>query len=369
MGDTNGQALVIDNGSGLLKAGFAGKPSPKSVFPTILGRSSQRGTNQVFIGDEVHSKARDLTLSHPIERGIITDWSHMEQIWHHSFYNMLRVSPDEHPILLTEVPLNTKASRERMVGIMFDTFNAPALYVLNTAKLAMHTSGSSTGVVLDCGDGVTHAAPIYEGYVLPHAFVRSGIAGSDLMRNLIITLGNRGYSFTTLSQRELVRDIKEKLCYVALDFDHEMEKSAQSSDLEKSYELPDGSVITVGNERFRCAEVLFQPAFVGKEGGIHLDVFEAVKKCDVDLRKEFYSNIVLAGGNSMFVGIVERLETEVAALAPPGMKVKVAARADRMYSAWLGGSMIASLSGFKQMCVSKEEYEESGPSIVHNRFI
>merc|ERR1712152_56248 len=265
------------------------------------------------------SKRGILTLKYPIEHGIVTNWDDMEKIWHHTFYNELRVAPEEHPVLLTEAPLNPKANREKMTQIMFETFNTPAMYVNIQAVLSLYASGRTTGIVMDSGDGVTHTVPIYEGYALPHAISR-----------------------------------------LDLDFDQEMENAASSSSLEKSYELPDGQVISIANERFRCPEALFQPALLGMEScGIHETTYNSIMKCDVDIRKDLYANTVMSGGTTMYPGIADRMQKEITALAPSPIKIKIIAPPERKYSVWIGGSILASLSTFQQMWISKQEYDES----------
>ncbi|KAH3756072.1 actin, cytoplasmic 2 [Pelomyxa schiedti] len=363
-------ALVFDNGSGSFKAGFGGDDAPRSIFPTIVGRPLGGIPGQeTYVGDEVATAGLMMKSTYPIDRGTVVNWDNMEKIWHHTFEKVLGVEPEEYPVLLTDSPLPCRPDREKMTQIMFETFNTPGMFVANPAVLSLYGSERTSGIVVDSGYGLTHAVPVYEGYALPNTIRRLNFAGRDLTDHMMTILTERGYSLmTTKTEREAVCAIKERLAYVAFDFEAEMKTAAETSSLEKSYRLPDGSNVTIGSERFRCAEVLFQPYLSGLDApGIHDACYESLTKCDPGIHEELYNNIVLSGGTCKFPGIAERLRKEMAQLAPANTKVRVIARRESQYLAWIGGSILVSVSSFQQMWINKEEYDESGPTVVHRK--
>ena len=251
---------------------------------------------------------------------------------------------------------------------MFEKFHVPAMYVAIQAILSLYSSGRTTGLVLDSGDGVTHTVPIYEGYSLPHATVRQDFAGRDITDFLIQLLTERAYGFTTSAEREIVRDMKERLCYVAMDYEQDLVSSLKTTTNERSYELPDGQIIRLGSERFRAPEILFRPALAGLEiRGIHQTTYSSIMRCDVDIRRELFDNIVLSGGSTMFVNLPERLQREIIRMTPASVKIKIIAPPQRKYSVWIGGSILSALSTFQHLWVSKQDYQEFGSSIIHRR--
>ena len=363
--------IIIDNGTGYCKAGLSGEEGPRAVFPACVGYPKYAsgmvgGDKKEFcVGADAEAKRGVLKLNYPIEHGVVNNWDDMEKIWGHVFTNELRVAPEEHNVMLTEAPMNPKENREKMAQIMFETFNVPGLYIAIQAVLSLYSAGKFTGIVADSGDGVTHFVPIFDGYSLPHAVIRLDLAGRDLTEYMMKLLTETGMRFSTTAEKEIVKAIKEKSCYVALDFEEEL-KSVEPFD----YELPDGTHVIVKDQRIRCPEALFKPSMVGKEGnGIGQTCYDSIQKCDIDVRKDLYNCVVLSGGTSMYNGLPERLTKEIKALAPESMKeeVKVIASPERKFAVWIGGSILSSISTFESMWITKTEYEESGATIVHRK--
>lgn len=250
--------IVLDNGSGTIRAGFAGEDAPKSFFPSFVGRPKHPRVlagaleGDVFIGQRAQELRGLLRLKYPLEHGIVTNWEDMERIWQWVWSEELRVLSEEHPVLLTEAPLNPRGNRETAAQILFETFNVPALHVGVQAVLSLYASGRTTGVVLDAGDGVSHSVPVYEGFAIPNSIQRIDVAGRDVTEHLQQLLRKHGYVFHTSAEKEVVRAIKEKVCYLSLDTRREeREWAGYGGRMEggggkaMEYALPDGQKIKV----------------------------------------------------------------------------------------------------------------------------
>jgi centractin len=322
--------------------------------------------SSTFVGeDSVHLRGV-CKLHSPMLHGVVEDWQDMTSVWSHA-YKHLKAVEDQHPILLTEAPLNPRANRAAAAEVFFETFSAPALFIQIQSILSLYTSGRTTGVVLDSGDGVTSAVPVFEGFALPHAIQRIDVGGRDVTEHLQLLLRKAGHVFHTSSELEVVRDIKEKLGYLALDVEKE-ERGAIEDDAATRYALPDGSTISVGAERFRAPEVLFNPALIGLEyPGAHQMLVNAITKADLDIRRVLYQDIILSGGATMTQKFGDRLLSEVRRIAPKEAKLRIWAPPDRHLSAWTGGSILAALASFSQLWISKEEYAADGPSVVFRK--
>jgi actin len=370
------QTVIIDNGSGMVKAGFAGEEAPRAVFPSIVGRpkhaNAMQGSAQKseFIGEEAQQKRGILNLNYPIDNGIVSSWEDMEKVWNHTFYNELRVAPEECVgVLVTEAPRNPKANREKMIQIMFENFQVKNCYVALQAVMSLYAAGRPTGLVCDAGDGVSHTIPVYEGYCIPHAIEKMEIAGRVLTNWMQKLLLEAGESFTSSAELEIVKDIKEKTAFVAQNYEEEIAEVANSSNKDVQFTLPDKRVITVsGHARMQCPELLFKPELNGFScKSLHGLCYASINGSDIDVRKDLCKNIIMSGGTTMYEGIADRLKMEVQNALPAGAEIRIVASADRKYAVWKGASTLASLSTFASSWITKEDYDEHGAPVVHRK--
>ncbi|GFO18994.1 actin, cytoplasmic [Plakobranchus ocellatus] len=360
--------IVMDVGGASCKIGFAGDDDPKCVLPTIVGKPKhQFGESRQFVGYEAQNKKALLSLTSPVQRGIVTDWDDMRTIWEHVFKDEFTVKIGEHPVLVTDTPENPKTNREEMAQVLFETYQVPSLFVAYQAVLSLYSAGRTTGLVLDIGHGVTTAVPVYEGYSVNTAVRRNDFAGQDLTEMMMKALTDRDYRFVTSSSRIDAQSLKERNCYVSDDYQKELESQGIKDSL--TYELPDGRKIPLGDERIKIPEALFVPELAGRpnDHGLPRMVQEAVQRCEVDTRRQLYKNIILSGGSSLFPGLKERLKKEVAKICPFAGEAQVIAPENRLLSAWTGGSILAALSTFETMWVDRKDYEEAGPEALHKK--
>ena len=253
-----------------------------------------------------------------------------------------------------------------MTEIMFEAFGTPSFYVALQAVLGLYTSGHLTSVVVDSGHGSSYSVPVYEGHSIPRAVTQSTVTGRELILYLKKILQKRDFAFVTNAEFELVREIKETICYITSDFEKELSSASPSRDT--TYELPTGEIVNIGKACFECPEALFQPGLIGfSDVGIHEMCCNSIKRCDRDIHTALARNIVLSGGTTLFPGMIERFNKEMIDVAPPTIMIKVSTLPERKNSAWIGGSMLASLPTFQKMLISKGEYNEFGPSIVHRK--
>lgn len=378
------QVIVLDNGSGTCKAGFAGDSAPRVSLPAAVAwpRAPQAQANvprsQWHCNGYVAGSEAEATrlvsdgvygLKSPIEHGAVTNWADLERIWRRALTE-LKAPEGGHPILVTEPPLAATAHREHMVQLLFEEFDASAVHVAVSGALSLYATGSRTGLVVEVGDGVSQMVPIFEEYLIPHAVQRLDIGGRDLTEYLMRLLyEERNCAFRSASARQAARAFKEQHCFVAQHYAQELASAGQSEHLERTLQLPDGTdIVAASSERFRCPEALFQPSLLGWESaGIHDLAFQAVSKCELDIQKGLCSNVVLSGGTMCLQGVQERMQKELTTLVPPSLLVKVQRPDAPADAAFAGGSLLASLRGVHRKWVTREQYEEHGASIIHER--
>ncbi|GJN30050.1 hypothetical protein PR202_gb18325 [Eleusine coracana subsp. coracana] len=418
-------AIVIDVGSYSCKAGYAGDDTPKAVFPSVVGSIEQTGDadeskaekepedskngakpmdvdkaktkRKLYVGQELDFRRDNMEVISPMKDGTVTDWDIVDNIWNHAFRRRLLINPEEHPMLIAEPSTNTAQQREKAAELMFENYKVPALFLAKNAVLTSFASGRATSLVVDSGGGSTVVSAVHDGFVLQkirprYSFKKKEISPGEY-KIVDLDLPNTTESYKLYCMRAIVSDIKESVCRVP---DTAFDEVAYANVPTTSYELPDGQTIEVGADRFKIPDILFNPSLSqtipGIDGfadsisvrGLPRMVIDSINRCDVDIRKELFSNILvnalipvlhfaplhLSGGSSSILQLKERLEKEVLEESPQAARVKVMASGnsvERRFSVWIGGSILASLGSFQQMWFSKAEYEEHGVSYIQRK--
>lgn len=407
--------VVIDNGTGYTKMGYAGSSEPSYVIPTLIGtpntkgragagdiRSSEGlGDLDFYIGNKAQEVSNSYHLNYPIKHGIIENWDHMEKMWQRCIFKYLKCEPEEHYVLLTEPPLNSPENREYTAEVMFETFNVPGLYIAVQAVLALAASWTSkqvkerslTGTVIDSGDGVTHVIPVAEGYVIGSCIKHIPLAGRDITSFIQQMLRERKEPIPPEDYFLAARTIKEKYSYTCQEIIKEFGKYDDNPDkLIKRYQGVNSRTkkpwtVDIGYERFLGPEMFFKPEIFNPNYSESLPevVDKSILACPIDSRRGLYSNIVLSGGSTMFKNFGKRIERDVDNIVKNRLKknrekhnlseadsgkpvdVNVISHPKQRYAVWFGGSLLSSTSDFYKYCKTKAQYDEIGPSVArHN---
>ncbi len=362
--------VVLDIGQFSSKIGLAGEDSPSQVFLTMVGKpkyqsvsvnyeSKKSSEDEIYVGDEIQSIGL-YKIFHPIEKGIIVDWTHFKIILDYIFYN-LRVDPTLVNILFAVHPLFPYKDLEKIFEVFLEQFQVMGFYPVLDSMLTLYSGGFQTGLIVEIGDSNTRIVPIYKGYKLEHAVRILDIGGRVLTRHMEHTLESIGWSVDSSIRRELVRVLKEKACFVSLDYKEDLKRSEQ---YEKEYSLPDGSTISLNKERFIVPEILFKPTSQLEEDALHVAIMDVIEACDLDIRPDLLNNIFLSGGSSMFPNLKSRiyqeLELELARRKKKSQIIRIIAPMERTFSVWIGGSILAMIPEFSQNWITRAKYFNEG---------
>ncbi|XP_041987228.1 actin-85C-like [Aricia agestis] len=367
--------IVIDNGSKWSKAGFSGESFPRCVIPTAVGRfrhtSLLDGVKDFYFGKDVTKNRGICNLSWPVKGGTVLNWTDMENFSHHIFYRELHVAPEQCKVMIAIHPLATKKEKETIAEIMLETFTVKALYLVSSPALVLTATGRTTGVVWECGDSCSYVTPVFEGFPLKNATVTSAVNGKVLTEYFQKLLSDVGYSFTTPAEIDVIEKAKIDLCYVASNYEEELKENIFNKE-RIQYKLPDGQYILVGEEKFKCPELLFTPELQeSKYTSIADDIYNSLTQCDLDYKSTFYSNIVLSGGGTMFEDLPGRLQMVLSKKVhvSPETRVTVEAPSSRNVLPWIGGSILSSMEAGSGFWLSRDEYNNVGAKTVNYKFM
>lgn len=373
MADGSVPAVILDFGSAKTKAGLTTDEAPIAIFPSVVGtaRTQTPATpeeGQTFFAEEALAKFNSHVPRRPVEYGLITNWSTYEELISYTYDSRLCVEASDHPVIITEIPLNPRANREKLMQVMFETYRVPQFFLGTQQRFSLIGADHCTGLVVDLGHSPIRPVPLYELCCLPQGVLRSELCGNQLPDYFLKTVTRADGAVDTGPVHRAFRHPIEKHSFVAASY--EAEEARPDSDFATPITLSDGSQATLGRGQYRCMETLFKPSLGGLEcQSLPELMIDSIHRCDPTIRGELSRNILLTGGYAATPGLKERLLSELKRLAPDhkhGWRLEV--HAHPAYSAWAGAKQFAELSPNLEGSATVADYDEFGPSLVHRMF-
>ena len=348
--DETSKYVIIDQGSTTIRAGTRDSSMPSCQIPS--------------------SFERDGTISPLINKtGSITSFDALENVWKNVILQQLDIDSAKSNLLLINNGTTALQQRKEVLKMAFEKFAFEKVLFASTPVTAMYSTGGDTGLVLECGNAITQAFPMYRGYLIEPAIIKSIIAGdnvTELLSHKIELIGQLN------NIQEVAKNIKEKHAYVKIyeSAETDIVSLAQEDKTIPVLDLPDGSQIKLSSELWECSEVLFNPAKYAIEGlGVHNVCVKAVAKSDIDTRAELYKNVMLIGGSTMIPNFTARLKQEIQKLIPTSLELVLQDQHDKILAPWIGAYVISCTEVFNSLAVTKEEYKERGTNIVNKFFL
>ncbi|KAL3235735.1 actin-related protein 1 [Nakaseomyces bracarensis] len=367
--DLHNQPIVIDNGSCVLKAGFSGDLRPNILEYNVVGNLNKSNAlptssyRERYIGNEAQNLRIILNLNYPFQNDRIEHWDEAEDIWNYILFSKLEVENiREHPILLTESLVGSKSDKNKMCEIFYEKIGSPALFTSNEFILSLYGVGRTTGCVVTSGHSFSGVTSIIDGQQLLSSTKINRISGHAVTEYLANQLrNNHGILLNTTSDKELVRMLKERCCFVSPHTTNEKQNyhlfTSQQS--PSNYKLPDGNVITIQKEKFEVPEVLFQPRLIGSsEPSIQAMVNASISEGGIEGFTKLSNSIILGGGTTQLPGFSSRLLGELTTLFGSKTDINIYAPKERRFICWIGGSVLTSLSTMKYLWTTKEQWKE-----------
>ena len=365
--------IIIDIGTSSIKAGLSGQEKPSLIFPNYFGEmkysksvgSWKDDDKKHIIGNDCNKYFGVVKLKYPLSHGIFNNSEDISSIFEYIYSNldMSITEIKEHPVLIAEPLLNPQENRRNIAKVLFDTYKIEQIFFASQPILSLFSTSSTSGAVLESGDGVTQSCIIYEGYTIPGSYKRINLGGKEVTEYLQYLLNKKGHELRNSDGFQITKKIKEELCEIC--------SPENENKLEpKNYTLPDDSILEIGDERRLAPEILFNPLIREYEyPGIQEILAESINKTNVDLKLQLYGSILLSGGNTNIKGMKERIYKEIKKLAPKKAKIRLHTPINPENCCWIGGNIISSLEISKEMWISVKEYMEKGENILHTRTI